>query len=127
LTTGGAWVSSLWEGLSGGNLEASYSAIDDRGKYVGVNGTSFSAPAVSAVVALMKDADDNKVLTRAQIAELLESSADYNELVVTPEERAEYQQYQSQTGSQISEAEYFFGRGLVNAEVAVDSVRRALR
>ncbi len=41
LTTGGAWVSSLWEGLSGGNLEASYSAIDDRGKYVGVQGTSF--------------------------------------------------------------------------------------
>jgi subtilisin family serine protease len=127
LTTGGAWVSSLWEGLNGGNLEASYSAIDDRGKYVGVQGTSFSAPAVSAVVALMKDADDDSVLTRAQITELLERSADYDELVVTAEERAEYQQFQSQTGSQISEAEYFFGRGLVNAEVAVDSVLRATR
>ncbi len=75
----------------------------------------------------MKDADDDNVLTRAQITELLERSADYDELVVTAEERAEYQQFQSQTGSQISEAEYFFGRGLVNAEVAVDSVLRATR
>lgn len=127
LTTGGAWVSGFWEGLSGGNLEASESAIDDRGKYVGVQGTSFSAPAVSGIVALMKDADDNGVLTRRQITELLERSADYNELAISAEEMAEYQQFQQQTGSRISAQEYFFGRGLVNAEVAVDGVRSAVR
>ncbi|EDX86190.1 peptidase families S8 and S53 domain protein [Synechococcus sp. PCC 7335] len=127
LTTGGAWVSGFWEGLSSGNLEASYSAIDDRGQYVGVQGTSFSAPAVSGIVALMKDADDNDVLTRDQITELLIRSADYNELQISTEEMAEYQQFQEQTGSTISAQEYFFGRGLVNAEVAVDGVRNAVR
>ncbi|MBE9060589.1 S8 family serine peptidase [cf. Phormidesmis sp. LEGE 11477] len=127
LTTGGAWVSGFWEGLSGGNLEASYSAIDDRGKYVGVQGTSFSAPAVSGIVALMKDADDNDVLTRDQITELLIRSADYNELQIGADEMAEYRQFQEQTGSTISAQEYFFGRGLVNAEVAVDGVRNAIR
>ncbi len=127
LTTGGAWVSGFWEGLSGGSLESSYSAIDDRGRYVGVQGTSFSAPAVSGVVALMKDADDSRVLTRTQITELLERSADYNELGISAQEMAEYQQYQEQTGSTISSQEYFFGRGLINAETAVDGVRRAVR
>ena len=128
LTAGGTWVAGFWQGLEQyPELKAGEPAIDKRGLYVGVEGTSFAAPAISGIVALMKDADENNQLTGDQIVDMLQRSADYNELVLLPEEMADYQAYREYTGSEISAQEYFFGRGLVNAEVAVDGVRRAVR
>lgn len=127
LTAGGTWVSGFWEGLEQRpELEASDPALDKRGYYVGVQGTSFAAPAISGIVALMKDADKNNQLTSSQIVEILQRSADHDELVLTPEEMADYQAFVAETNSNISAQEYFFGRGLVNAEVAVDGVLRAI-
>ncbi|MEM8501943.1 MAG: S8 family serine peptidase [Cyanobacteria bacterium P01_D01_bin.1] len=127
LTAGGTWVSGFWEGLEQrSELESGDPALDKRGFYVGVQGTSFAAPAISGIVALMKDADDRGQLTSGQIVEILQRSADHDELVLTSEEMADYQAFQAETGSLISAQEYFFGSGLVNAEVAVDGVRRAV-
>ncbi len=131
LTAGGTWLSGFWEGLNDETLAIGDPAIDRRGLYVSVQGTSFAAPATSGVVALMMDADENNQLNRDQIVSLLKQSADYDELVLTAEEEAFYQTYGKEITADMGRAvlpqEYFFGWGLVNAEVAVDSVSRAVR
>lgn len=128
LTTGGTWAPGFWSQLTGESLRAGGPSLDARGQYVSVQGTSFSGPVISGIVALMKDVDENNQLTRAQLVEILESSADHDELTLSQRDAARYQSQggQDSEGNAVSEQEYFFGRGLVNAEVAVDRVREML-
>jgi len=134
LTTGGTWVDGFWNGLEvppyGWGV-----ALDPMGKYVQVQGTSFSAPAVSGVVALMKGV--NPSLGRDRLLEVLRETASYEGLTLT---RADLNRYrlQREVGltlmadrvsglfpfpEPISPQEYFFGAGLVDAAAAVQAVR----
>ena len=127
LTTGGTWAPGFWSRLDE-SLRSGGPSLDNRGQYVSVQGTSFAGPVISGIVALMKDVDDNNQLTRAQIVEILEGSADHDELALSPQDAARYQSQggQDSEGNVVSAQEYFFGRGLVNAEVAVDRVKAML-
>ena len=146
LTTGGTWIPGFWEGLQ----PPSYSwgpTIDTVGKYVQVQGTSFSSPVVAGVVALMKGEDPDRKLTRSQILEILGNTATYQPLKVT---KADDSRYRLQEGipstvmpgrsggvigslpgiidaSQVKKMEiqpFYFGKGLVNAEAAVLAVQK---
>ena len=128
LTTGGTWTTGFWQGLDAAiGLRAGGPSLDRRGRYVGVQGTSFASPLVAGVVALMKDVDDNDQLSRSQIVDILQSSADYDELVISPADAAQYQSLSTtEDFSQLSAEQIFFGNGLVDAEVAVDGVKKAI-
>jgi subtilisin family serine protease len=103
---------------------------------VQVQGTSFAAPAVSGVVALMKGV--NNTLNRERIIDVLEETASYQGLTLTETEQELYQSYQQArlTGEKPEERpeflvfpepssaeNYFFGLGLVNAEAAIQAVQ----
>ena len=146
LTTGGTWVPGFWEGIQA----PSYSwgpTIDTVGKYVQVQGTSFSSPVVAGVVALMKGEDPDRKLTRDQILEMVRQTASYQPLKVT---KADENRYRLQKGvpstvipggygnliaslpgtidpTQLKTLEiqpFYFGKGLVNAEAAVLAVQK---
>ena len=55
LTVGGTWVDGFWQGIDQPHRAWNYT-LDPLGHYVRVQGTSFSAPAVSGVLALMRGA-----------------------------------------------------------------------
>ena len=146
LTTGGTWIPGLWEGIQPPNYSWGPS-IDNVGKYVQVQGTSFSSPVVAGVVALMKGEDPDRKLTRSQIFEILGNTASYQPLKVT---KADDSRYRLQEGipstvmpgrsggvigslpgiidaSQVKKMEiqpFYFGKGLVNAEAAVLAVQK---
>ena len=135
LTTGGTGLSSLWQGITKPDY-AWGSTLDPLGNYVQVQGTSFAAPAVSGVVALMKGV--NNTLNRERIMDVLEETASYQGLTLTETEQELYQTYQQArlTGEKPEEIpeflvfpepssaeNYFFGRGLVNAEAAIQAVQ----
>ncbi|MGB3559192.1 MAG: S8 family serine peptidase [Geitlerinemataceae cyanobacterium] len=105
LTTGGT-TGVFWESLSPPVAPWGF-AIDPKGEYVRVQGTSFSAPAVSGIVALMKGADPQ--LSRDRAIAILKQTASYDALTVSPTEME-------------SDRQYWFGSGLVNAEAAVREV-----
>ena len=141
LTTGGTWIPGFWEGLQAPDYSWG-PTIDPLGKYVQVQGTSFSSPVVAGVVALMKGEDPDRKLTRSQILEILSQTSGYQSLRVT---KADENRYRLQSGipstsipigrqsitgslpgivdgSQIKKMEmqpFYFGKGLVNAEAAV--------
>ncbi len=134
LTTGGTWVDGFWSALEAPPYGWG-AALDPLGKYVQVQGTSFSAPAVSGVVALMKGV--NPSLERDRLLAVLRETASYEGLTLT---RADLNRYrlQREVGltlmedrvsglfpfpEPISPEEYFFGAGLVDAEAAVEAVR----
>ena len=148
LTTGGTWVPEFWTGMK----EPSYSwgpTIDTVGKYVQVQGTSFSSPVVAGVVALMKGEDPDRTLTRDQILSIVRQTASYQPLKVT---KADENRYRLQKGipstvmqgrmgevigslpgtidqSKLKMLEvqpFYFGNGLVNAEAAVLTVQKQL-
>ena len=141
-TTGGTWLPSLWEGHPipqrawGPNF-------DPLGQYVQVQGTSFSAPAASGIVALLKSVDTQRLLNRDQILEVLQSTASYGDLTVGRGDENHYR-LQAEVGfgswGDVSEIrpsgiypkataipmeEYFFGRGLLNAGAAVEALRNS--
>lgn len=135
LTTGGTGLSSLWQGITKPDY-AWGSTLDPLGNYVQVQGTSFAAPAVSGVVALMKGV--NNTLNRERIMDVLEETASYQGLTLTETEQDLYQSYQQArlTEEKLEEIpeflvfpepssaeDYFFGRGLVNAEAAIQAVQ----
>ncbi|HBL13853.1 MAG TPA: peptidase S8/S53 subtilisin kexin sedolisin [Cyanobacteria bacterium UBA11162] len=104
LTTGGTWQDEFWDGirkLSPGQ----YYAFDPKGKYMWVQGTSFSTPVVSGVLGLMKGEDPNRRLNRDRLVAILKETASYDSLRVSDSRRGGYR--------------YFFGSGLVNAEAAL--------
>jgi serine protease len=135
LTTGGTWLDGFWEGLIPPNYVWGY-ALDPRGQYVQVQGTSFSAPAVSGVVALMKGV--NPGLSRDRLLSILKTTSSYDGLTLSQADR-NYYRLQREVGltqledrlsgifplpQPISAEQYFFGSGLVNAEAAVRATKR---
>jgi len=135
LTTGGTWLNDFWEGLTPPDYVWGY-ALDPRGQYVQVQGTSFSAPAVSGVVALMKGV--NPGLSRDRLLTLLKTTSSYDALTLSQADR-NYYRLQREVGltqledrlsgifplpQPISAEQYFFGSGLVNAEAAVQAAKR---
>ncbi|MBE7385097.1 MAG: S8 family serine peptidase [Leptolyngbya sp. SIO1E4] len=139
LTTGGTWQPGFWEGIEP-PTQAWGLGLDPLGSYVQVQGTSFSAPAVSGVVALVQAT--NGALDRAQITEILASTASYEGLALTQSETNHYR-LQAEVGlgtvidnqilrptgifnlpQPISPEQYYFGEGLVNAAAAVEKARK---
>lgn len=111
-TTGGTWLDAFWQGVSKPSAPWSY-VIDPRGKYWWVQGTSFSSPAVAGVVALMKGENPN--LTRQRLISILKSTASYEGLKIADEDTA---------SSEVKTQQYLFGKGLVNADAAVQAVKQ---
>lgn len=143
LTTGGTGIPAFWSELSPPDHRWGM-ALDPLGAYVQVQGTSFSAPAVSGVLALMKGEDEQRRLNREQFMALLEQTASYEGLQISKADTNHYRLQASvgfgtardfaflrPTGifpieDPISAEAYFFGRGLVDARAAVEAVREAL-
>ncbi|GAX37356.1 S8 family peptidase [Nodularia sp. NIES-3585] len=116
-TTGGTWLSAFWQGIPNPTSRWS-SVVDLRGKYWWVQGTSFSAPAVSGVVALMKGEDRQRRLNRDRLTDILKSTASYQGLSISDEDIKSY-------GSQSRQVQqHLFGKGLVNADAAVQAVKK---
>jgi len=139
LTTGGTWVPGFWQGIEP-PTRAWGLGLDPLGRYVQVQGTSFSAPATAGTVALMLAANDD--LTRTQVSQILQATADYEGLSLTQSEINQYRlqaavglgtvmdnQVLRPTGiftfpEPVSPQQYYFGRGLVNAAAAVAQARK---
>ncbi|MBD2413979.1 peptidase S8 [Nostoc calcicola FACHB-389] len=141
LTTGGTWLDGFWQGMPVPDYAWGL-ALDPLGKYVQVQGTSFSAPIVSGVVALMKGEDPKRRLSREEIVSILNKTATYDGLKLSKADANRYR-LQKEVGfgtvvdapvsrpsgifpkaKPVSALEYFFGRGLVNADAAVQAVRQ---
>ncbi|MCA1995020.1 MAG: S8 family serine peptidase [Coleofasciculus sp. S288] len=141
LTTGGTWVDGFWQGMDVPNF-AWGMALDPQGKYVQVQGTSFAAPAVSGVLALMKGEDSNRRLNRDRLVQILKETSSYEGLSISKADENQYR-LQSAVGfgtatnfpflrpsgifpqpKPVSPEQYFFGSGLVNAEAAIQEIKR---
>ncbi|MEM9541426.1 MAG: S8 family serine peptidase [Cyanobacteria bacterium P01_E01_bin.42] len=122
LTTGGTFLDLFWSGINLEEQQKNYS-YDPRGKYRWTQGTSFSAPIVSGIVALIKGEDTENQLTRAEIIEILQETSSYEGLHLRPDEREIFDR-ENPNGSI---EEYFFGSGLVNADAAIREAKRRLR
>jgi serine protease len=142
LTTGGTFISSLWDGIEVPKL-AWGPAFDPTGKYVQVQGTSFSSPTVAGVVALMKGEDPDRKLTREQTLGIIRGTASYQPLKITQKDQNHYRLQVGvpstpipmfglpvskpgieRPGEVLPIEEYYFGKGLVNAEAAVNGVKQ---
>lgn len=134
LTTGGTWVEGFWEGMEVPSYAWDMS-LDPLGYYVQVQGTSFSAPTVAGVVALMRG--ENPGLDRDRLTAILQATASYEGLTLSAGDRNRYR-LQRDVGmtlmedrlsgifplpDPVSAEEYYYGHGLVNAEAAVEAVR----
>ena len=145
LTTGGTGIAELWEGLATPKLSWGYS-FDPFGRYVQVQGTSFSSPVVAGVVALMKGADPQRKLSREQLVKILQSTSSYQPLKITQKDKNRYRLQKDNPSTPIPYTpaltqlpgilkptevlpieQYYFGRGLVNAEAAIDAVSQELK
>jgi serine protease len=118
-TTGGTFIPGLWRGWKAPNRVFD-NALDPDGSYIWTNGTSFSAPAVAGVIALMKAEDPQRKLTRQQLVKILKQTASYDNLDVS----SDLEKYKGKVPNGVSPEQYFFGSGLVNAEAAVREVKR---
>ncbi len=139
LTTGGTALSGFWQGMtppdSGWGM-----ALDPQGSYVQVQGTSFSAPIVSGVVALMQGERKGE-LNRDRIQTILKQTASYQTLQISNADATQYR-LQAAIGfgtaldfpflrpsgiykppTPVSAEQYYFGSGLVNAEAAVKAAK----
>ena len=142
LTTGGTGVDGFWQGIGVPDFAWGY-ALDSKGQYVQVEGTSFAAPTVSGVVALMKG--ENPKLTRDRIIAILKETSNYQGLNLS---KADTRTYRLQRAlgfgsapnfpflrpsgvfplpEPIPASQYFYGSGLVNAEAAVNEVKQSLQ
>ncbi len=108
LTHTGVYRPEFWEGIEPPEDAWGFGVFDFYGKYKFVQGTSFSAPMISGVFALMKSNDKKRKLSRTDMVEILKQSSSYDALQKVEFPRAVY------------------GAGLVNAEKAVLSVKEAL-
>jgi serine protease len=128
LTASGLGTAGLWQGITLPK-QTWLPAQDLPGHYQWTQGTSFSAPAVAGVVALMKGEDPDRKLSRNQIITILKSTAGYEGLQLSQKERALYQTLKSVSKSppSVNINQYFFGSGLVNAGAAVKEVKRSMK
>ncbi len=145
LTTGGTWIEDLWSGISQrptNNDWAWGTSFDPLGQYVQVQGTSFAAPIVSGIVALMKGEDPNRNLSRDRMIEIVKRTASYDGLTTTKADENRYR-LRIATGitdgirvpirssgiqappQPVSVQKYYFGSGLVNAEAAIQAVKQS--
>lgn len=122
-TTGGTWLNAFWQGMPNPTSRWS-SVVDGRGRYWWVQGTSFSSPAVAGVVALMKG--ENKGISRERLISILQSTASYQGLTISQEDAKLYRSQQSNGAvpASVKGQQYFFGKGLVNADAAVQAVKK---
>ncbi|NEQ32977.1 MAG: S8 family serine peptidase, partial [Leptolyngbya sp. SIO4C5] len=139
LTTGGTGVAEFWEGIEPPR-GAWGVGLDPVGSYVQVQGTSFSAPTVAGVAALMIEAANGR-LSRDRLTQVLKSTARYEALSLKPSESNQYR-LQAEVGlgtalqnqvlrptgifqfpEPVSPEQYFFGLGLVDAAAAVRAVQ----
>jgi serine protease len=102
---------------------------DVQGNYTWTQGTSFAAPAVAGVVALMKGEDPDRKLSRDRIIAILKSTASREGLQVSTDDQKLYSflKMKSKLALPGDSGVYFFGSGLVNAEAAVKEVKRSLK
>ena len=123
-TTGGTWMDTFWKGLAFPKSRWS-KTVDFKGKYWWTQGTSFSSPAVAGVVALMKGEDSNNQLNRVKLINILKSTAGYQGLNLTEQEQKYYRRLanRKRVPSEVTDKQYFFGSGLINAEAAVKAVK----
>ena len=123
-TTGGTWMDTFWKGLAFPKSRWS-KTVDFKGKYWWTQGTSFSSPAVAGVVALMKGEDSNNQFNRVQLINILKSTAGYQGLNLTEQEQKYYRRLanRKRVPSEVTDKQYFFGSGLINAEAAVKAVK----
>jgi subtilisin family serine protease len=148
LTTGGTCLPGFWEGM-GVPTYTWGPAFDPLGKYVQVQGTSFSSPIVAGIVALMKGEDPQRHLSRDQLTAMLRKTASYQPLKITQKDTYRYRLQQgvpsTQTyipliglvpisnpgidkpGEKLPIEQYYFGYGLVNAAAAVDAVKQQVQ
>lgn len=126
LTTGGTWVNAFWQGIPVPNSNWG-GALDSKGKYMWVDGTSFASPAVAGVVALMKGEDPKHRLERERLIFILKKTASHDGLAVSEEELKLYSLLLKETRlpDSMTPKQYFFGGGLVNAQAAVRQVKRS--
>ncbi|MDJ0697237.1 S8 family serine peptidase [Mastigocoleus sp. MO_188.B34] len=124
-TTGGTWMDKFWKGLAFPNSRWS-PTIDFKGKYWWMQGTSFSSPAVAGVVALMKGEDTDGKLNREQLVNILKSTASYDNLKISEPDKKSYRNVVNKglIPSSVTEKQFFFGSGLVNADAAVRAVKK---
>lgn len=141
LTTGGTWVDGFWQGITPPDYSWGF-ALDPKGEYVQVQGTSFSAPTVAGVMALMKGADPNRRLSRDRLVAILKETSNYKGLTISNADANQYRLQSSigfgtaqnfsflrpsgvfQQPTPVTAEQYFFGSGLVNAEAAIRAVKR---
>jgi serine protease len=127
LVTGGTFVSAFWKGLTMPQRPWGL-AEDPRGQYVWTQGTSFSAPLVAGVVALMKSEDPDRKLSRDQIITLLRSTASTQEVLVSEAEKSFLSKLPKQNPlTKLTPKQALFGFGLVNAELAVQETQKAVK
>ena len=127
LVAGGTFVSAFWKGMI--TPKAPWGLAEDaKGQYIWTQGTSFSAPLVAGVVALMKSEDPDRKLDRSQLIAILKSTASTQDLLVSKSEleRSEKIRKNSKLAT-LDPKSLFFGNGLVNAELAVKETQNALK
>ncbi len=141
LTTGGTWVDGFWKGVPDPDFAWGVT-LDPKGKYVQVQGTSFSAPNVSGVMALMKGEDPGRNLGRDRLVEIIRKTSTYEALNIPTGDNYKYR-LQREVGfgsamnyqvlrpsgifalpQPVTIEQYYFGSGLVNAAAAVEQVKR---
>ncbi|BAY81477.1 peptidase S8/S53 [Calothrix parasitica NIES-267] len=124
-TTGGTWMDIFWRGLAFPKSRWS-KTVDYKGKYWWMEGTSFSSPAVAGVVALMKGEDTGNQLNRVQLIDILKSTAGYQGLNITEQEQKQYRTLVDKRAipDSVTDKQFFFGSGLINASAAVRAVKK---
>ena len=127
LVAGGTFVSAFWKGMI--TPKAPWGLAEDaRGKYIWTQGTSFSAPLVAGVVALMKSEDPDRKLDRSQLIAILKSTASTQDLVLSEVEMQFVEKVKKKNNlTTLDSKPLFFGSGLVNAELAVRETQKAVR
>jgi len=139
LTTGGTWLPDLWAGMPLPQQPWGF-GFDPLGTYVQVQGTSFAAPNVAGVVALMKG--ENPELSREAVFRILQETASLEALSLSAADEMHYRLQKElgfgtvlnfpfvrnsgiyQPREPISAEQYYFGVGLVNALDAVEAAQQ---
>ena len=123
LTTGGTAQPLLMDGI---NITGHWGRNwDVQGEHRWATGTSFATPVVSGVIALIKGEDTSNRLIRADIIDILQKTASYDQLKLRDTETRFFNKVKPANFN--SPEEYFFGAGLVNAEAAMAEAKARLQ